>query len=271
VTLNYAIPCMTLGLLLLVGSGATQETPAAEKRPQQMPAEGSPQRAAPVAEEADPGATTIQSYKDKLSYAFGVDLGRDLRRQKDDLNLDLLMKALSDALAGNKLIITDEEVTATLKQAEANQKQDYAHAKAMIAAKNKKEGEAFFAENAKKDGVVTLPSGLQYRILKKGAGKTPTLDDHVVCNYRGTLLNGAEFDSSYKRGQPATLPVKGIIKGWAEALQLMPVGSKWQLFVPTQLAYGDKIVGGIGPDAMVIFEVELLSIEDKTQTASAAK
>jgi FKBP-type peptidyl-prolyl cis-trans isomerase FklB len=257
VTLNYAIPCMTLGLLLLVGSGATQETPAAEKRPQQMPAEGSPQRAAPVAEEADPGATTIQSYKDKLSYAFGVDLGRDLRRQKDDLNLDLLMKALSDALAGNKLIITDEEVTATLKQAEANQKQDYAHAKAMIAAKNKKEGEAFFAENAKKDGVVTLPSGLQYRILKKGAGKTPTLDDHVVCNYRGTLLNGAEF--------------KGIIKGWAEALQLMPVGSKWQLFVPTQLAYGDKIVGGIGPDAMVIFEVELLSIEDKTQTASAAK
>ena len=270
-TFKFAIPCITLGLALVVGTASTQETPAADKNQQQMPAETRPQSEAPPAAKADAEVSTIQSYKDKISYAFGADLGRDLRRQKNDLNLDLLMRALTDALAGNKLIMTDEEVTATLKQAEADQKHDYEHAKAMISAKNKREGEAFFSENAKKDGIVTLPSGLQYKVLKKGDGKTPTLDDHVVCNYRGTLLNGTEFDSSYKRGQAATLPVKGIIKGWSEALQLMPVGSKWQLFIPPQLAYGDKIVGGIGPDAMVIFEVELLSIEDKTQTASAAK
>jgi FKBP-type peptidyl-prolyl cis-trans isomerase len=179
-----------------------------------------------------------------------------------------LVRALTDALAGNNLIMTDEEVTATVKTFEAERKLDYKHAEMMIAQKNKKAVEAFVADNAKKEGVVSLPSGLQYKVLKQGDGKMPTLDDHVVCNYRGTLVDGTEIDSSYGRKQPPTLPVKGVMAGWAEALQLMPVGSKWQIFIPPQLAYGEKIVGGIGPNAMVIFELELLSITDKPEMVS---
>jgi len=214
---------------------------------------------------------TIRDRKDKISYAFGMDLARDLKRQKNDLNVDLVMRALDDALADKPLLMTDDEVTATLKQLEAEQKQDYEHARTMIAEKNRRAGESFFSENAKKEGVVTLPSGLQYKILKKGDGKTPTLDDKVVCQYKGTLLEGTEFDSTEKRGHAVTLPVKGIMAGWTQALQMMPVGSKWQLFIPPQLAYGEKIVNGIGPNAMLIFEVEVVSVEEKQQTASAVK
>ncbi|MGH9569716.1 MAG: FKBP-type peptidyl-prolyl cis-trans isomerase, partial [Candidatus Angelobacter sp.] len=129
---------------------------------------------------------------------------------------------------------------------------------------NKKEGEAFLAANKTKEGVITTPSGLQYKVLKQGTGPKPTTTDKVVCNYKGTLINGKEFDSSYKRGEPATFPVNGVIKGWTEALQLMPVGSKYQLFIPADLAYGERGAGAdIGPDATLIFEVELLSIEGK--------
>jgi len=159
-------------------------------------------------------------------------------------------------------------VTATLNQFAAEQKQDYQHATAMIGEKNRKAAEAFVAQNVKKEGVVTLPSGLQYKVLKKGSGKTPAIDDQVVCNYRGTLLDGTEIDSSYKRKEPSTVPVKGVIAGLSEALHLMPVGSKWQVFVPPALAYGNKIVAGIGPNAMLIFELDLLSIKDKPQTVS---
>jgi FKBP-type peptidyl-prolyl cis-trans isomerase FklB len=131
-------------------------------------------------------------------------------------------------------------------------------------AANKKEGETFLAGNKAKPGIVTLPSGLEYKIEKEGTGPKPTASDSVVCNYRGTLIDGKEFDSSYKRGQPATFPVSGVIKGWTEALQLMPVGSKWQLFVPSDLAYGDRGAGpDIGPGATLVFEVELLSIQEK--------
>jgi FKBP-type peptidyl-prolyl cis-trans isomerase FklB len=133
-------------------------------------------------------------------------------------------------------------------------------------AANKKEGDSFLAANKGKEGVVTLPSGLQYKILKEGTGPKPTASDTVVCNYRGTSINGTEFDSSSKRGQPATFPVSGVIKGWTEALQLMPVGSKWQLFIPSDLAYGDRGAGGdIGPGSTLIFEVELLSVQDKSK------
>jgi FKBP-type peptidyl-prolyl cis-trans isomerase len=136
----------------------------------------------------------------------------------------------------------------------------------MISAKNKKAGEALFAENVKKEGIVTLPSGLQYKILKRGDGKQPSLADKVVCHYQGTLLDGRVFDSSYKKNEPATLPVKGLIKGWSEALQLMPVGSKWQLFIPPQLGYGERVVGGIGPNSTLLFEVELISIQEGPQS-----
>jgi FKBP-type peptidyl-prolyl cis-trans isomerase FklB len=129
---------------------------------------------------------------------------------------------------------------------------------------NKKEGDAFLAANKTKEGVVTLPSGLQYKILQEGTGPKPTASDTVVCNYRGTLLNGTEFDSSYKRGQPATFAVGQVIHGWTEALQLMTVGSKWQLFIPPDLAYGPRGAGNdIGPNATLVFEVELVSIQPK--------
>src|SRR5271157_5536937 len=154
-------------------------------------------------------------------------------------------------------------------QAEARKKQE--EKKQQAGETNKKEGEAFLAANKAKERVVTLPSGLQYKILKEGTGPKPTAADTVVCNYRGTLINGTEFDSSIKRGQPATFPVTGVIKGWTEALQLMPVGSKWQLFIPSDLAYGDRGAAGgeIGPGATLIFDVELLSIQDKASKDSA--
>jgi len=134
-----------------------------------------------------------------------------------------------------------------------------------LAEKNKQAGEAFLAENKKKDGVVTLPSGLQYKILKAGDGPKPSAEDTVVCQYRGTLIDGKEFDSSYKHNQPATFPVNRVIKGWTEALQLMPTGSKWQLFIPPDLGYGDRGAGAdIPPDATLIFEVELVSIKPKS-------
>jgi FKBP-type peptidyl-prolyl cis-trans isomerase len=137
---------------------------------------------------------------------------------------------------------------------------------------NKKEGAEFLEANKTKEGVVTLPSGLQYKILTEGTGPKPAASDTVVCNYRGTLISGTEFDSSYKRGQPASFPVNGVIKGWTEALQLMPVGSKWQLFVPAELGYGDRGAGGeIGPGATLIFEVELLSIQGKDKSEVAPK
>ena len=281
---------VTTGVVLLVGTVVGQQA-ATVNNSSPTKAANTPQPEAGATSKSEPGASapmtveeaavtpaknqsddaTIQSRKDKISYAFGVDLARDLKQQKNDLNIDLLMRALKDALADKPLVMTDDEVTATLKQLQAEQKQDYEHARMMVAEKNKKAGEAFFSENAKKDGVITLPSGLQYKILKKGDGKLPALDDRITCQYRATLLDGTEFDSSEKRGHAVTLPVKGIMAGWTQALQMMPVGSRWQLFIPPQLAYGEKIVNGIGPNAMLVFEVELLSIQDKTQTASAAK
>jgi FKBP-type peptidyl-prolyl cis-trans isomerase len=158
-----------------------------------------------------------------------------------------------------------------VKTFEAEQKQDLQHAKMMVFERNKREGEAFFAKNAKKEGVITLPSGLQYKMLKKGDGKIPMLDDVVLCNYTGKLLDGTEVDNSYKRKEPTVVPVKGVIAGWTQALQLMPVGSKWEMYIPPQLAYGDKGSAVFGPNTTLIFEVELVSIQDKSQTASAAK
>lgn len=228
----------------------------------------------PEAKQAAPatalGQSPIQSRQDKISYALGVDMGKSLQQQKNEINVDLLMRALTDALAGKPLLLSDAEVVATLKRFEEERKHDYDHAKAMVGARNQREADTFFSENAKKEGVVALPSGLQYKVLKQGDGKQPTIEDHVVCQYRGTLVDGTEFDNSYKRSQPATLPVRGVLRGWTQALQLMPVGSKWQIFLPPQLAYGDKIVRGIGPNAMLIFEVELMSIQEKPQAAASA-
>lgn len=205
---------------------------------------------------------SLKTQEDKASYALGMNLGRNLRKQSVQVKPDLVAKGLKDALAGGKMLLTDDEAQAAVVALQNDVRAKQQEKMQQATMKNKTDGEAFMAANKTKGGVVTLPSGLQYKILTAGTGPKPSATDSVVCNYRGTLIDGTEFDSSYKRGQPATFPVSGVIKGWTEALQLMPVGSKWQLFVPPQLAYGERGAGAdIGPDATLIFEVELLSIE----------
>ncbi len=199
------------------------------------------------------------SKKEKVSYSIGVDMARNIRRHGVEVDMDLVTKGLRDVLSGGKLLMTDDELRKTLNTFQAEIKLKQIQARRMAAEDNRKKGEAFLAENKKKEGVVTLPSGLQYKILKEGNGKKPTEADTVECNYRGTLIDGTALDSS-KTGKPDTLKVAGIIPGWKEALQLMPVGSKWQLFIPPHLAYGERGAGQIGPNATLIFELELLVI-----------
>jgi len=256
--------------MLLLGNALAQQTPAAATQPStpakaQAPAAKRPSTAA---KSATPLA--LKTQKDKFSYALGMKTGQRMaesfNKQSVPFDPSILARGLKDGLAGGKTLLTDEEAQAAIKavQEEVGKKQQ--EKKQEAGAANKKEGEAFLVANKGKEGVVTLPSGLQYKIMKEGAGPKPTTSDTVVCNYRGTLINGTEFDSSYKRGQPATFPVSGVIKGWTEALQLMPIGSKWQLFIPSDLAYGDNGAGAdIGPGATLIFEVELISIQEKNK------
>jgi len=181
-----------------------------------------------------------------------------------DVDPAIFLRGVKDALSGSKALLTDEEIKSTLTILQTQLQKQQEETMRQAAEVNKKAGDAFLAENKTKEGVVALPSGLEYKILTPGTGPKPAATDTVVCNYRGTLIDGKEFDSSYKRGQPATFPVSGVIKGWTEALQLMPVGSKWQIVVPGDLAYGDRGAGpDIGPGSTLIFEVELLSIQAK--------
>jgi FKBP-type peptidyl-prolyl cis-trans isomerase len=202
--------------------------------------------------------------KQKASYAIGMNIGRGLHKDSVDVDPNVLLQGLKDALAGGKMLLSDEEAKAALTALQADVSKRQQEKMQVAGDANKKQGDAFLAANKSKEGIVTLPSGLQYKILQAGAGPKPAATDSVVCNYKGTLLDGTEFDSSYKRGQPATFAVNQVIHGWTEALQLMPVGSKWQLFIPPDLAYGPSGAGGvIGPNATLVFEVELLSIQAK--------
>lgn len=208
----------------------------------------------------------LKTQKDKVSYSIGLDIGRNLKDQSIEVDPKLLSQGIQDAISG-KHLLTDEEIQKVMSTfREEIQAKAAAQAK-VVGDKNLKEGDAFLAENKKKKGVVTLPSGLQYKILTAGTGKKPKATDTVTTNYKGTLIDGTEFDSSYKRGEPASFPVEGVIPGWTEALKLMPVGSKWQLVVPPSLAYGPRGAGqAIGPNATLIFEVELLSIQEAGKT-----
>lgn len=206
-------------------------------------------------------APALKSPKQRYSYALGMDLGNQLRMRSVELDADLFSKGLKDALSGGKTLLTEAEVRASIVELQVEMKRRQIQAAKLSPEDEKKAGQTFLGENKKKAGVVTLPSGLQYKVLKAGDGKKPTDADTVVCHYRGALINGTEFDSSYKRNQPATFAVKGVTPGWREALKLMAVGSKYQLFIPPELAYGEKGAGGlIGPNATLIFEVELLAI-----------
>lgn len=205
--------------------------------------------------------TSLKTKKDKVSYVIGVNVGKGMQQQSIDIDPDIFAKGLKDAMTGAKTAMTDEEMRQILTAFQKEMAEKQAEKMKVVAEKNKKEGEAFLAANKKKKGVKTLPSGLQYKVIKEGTGEMPKLTDTVTTNYRGTLIDGTEFDSSYKRGQPAKFPVKGVIAGWTEALQLMKVGSTWQLFIPSSLAYGERGAGNIiGPNATLIFDIELISI-----------
>jgi FKBP-type peptidyl-prolyl cis-trans isomerase len=203
----------------------------------------------------------LKTQKDRESYAMGVELARNWKRQLIDIDPDIVLRGIKDALAGDKLLLSDDELKTTLNLFASRQRMKKAEARVSAGLDNKKKGEAFLAENKSKDGVVALSDGLQYRILKAGDGRKPSEADTVVCNYRGTLIDGTEFDSSHRQGQPATLKVSGVIPGWREALMLMPAGSRWQLFIPPQLAYGQQGSGRIGPNETLLFEVELVDVK----------
>lgn len=198
----------------------------------------------------------------RLSYSVGYQVVGDLKGHDVEVNPEMIVKGMKDAIEGNTPIMSEDEMRETLVDL---QKKIYAARKEKLmkqADKNLKEGKDFLEENSKKEGVNTLPSGLQYKIINKGSGKTPKANDTVTVHYRGTLINGTEFDSSYKRGKPATFRVNRVIKGWQEALQLMKEGAKWRLFIPPELAYGNRKVGKIPPNSVLIFDVELLSVKE---------
>lgn len=277
---------LALGLAAVAASAqqtpasGTQQAPAASAPAK--PATGAHTSTAPKTGQAGsakrPAATAVplKSPKEKASYAIGQNVGKGLRSnlQKDDVEVDSssLARGFRDAIAGNKSLLTDEESKAALTALATEVRAKQQIKLEQISAANKKEGEAFLAANKTKEGVVALPSGLQYKVEKEGNGPKPTAADSVTCNYRGTLIDGKEFDSSYKRGQPLTIPVNGVIKGWTEAMQLMPVGSKWQIFIPPDLGYGNQAMGqDIQPGSTLIFEVELLSIAPKTDDNPGAK
>ena len=241
-------------------------TPAAPKS--QSTTTAKPGTAASTAKKAPAAPLVLKTQKEKASYAIGMNIGKGLKENlsKDsvDISQEILLRGMKDALAGNKPLLTDEETQATLTALQNDVRKHQQEMHEAEAAKNSKAGEAYLEANKAKTGVVTLPSGLQYKVLTPGNGPKPTAADVVVCNYKGTLIDGTEFDSSYKRGKPATFPVGQVIKGWTEALQLMPVGSKWELTIPPSLGYGDRGAGPIGPNQTLLFEVELMSIQPKT-------
>ncbi|MBI5676491.1 MAG: FKBP-type peptidyl-prolyl cis-trans isomerase [Nitrospirae bacterium] len=209
----------------------------------------------------------LKNKKDKESYVIGLDIGKNFKSQSIDIDPDILVKGIKDILSGKKPLMTDEEAQEVMTNFRKEMMAKQAERVKEAGEKNKKEGEAFLAENKKKEGVVTLPSRLQYKIITEGSGAKPKPTDTVTVNYRGTLIDGTEFDSSYKRGQPASFKVTGVIPGWTEALQLMKAGSKWQLFIPSSLAYGERGAGrDIAPNATLIFDVELISIQDEAKT-----
>ncbi len=266
---------LTAGMML-PGNAQGQQTPAANP-PSAAPA-AAPAKAKPSTVTKAPATTNsaaplaLNTETEKFSYALGMNIGQGLHRQDVPVDPNILARGLKDTLAGGKTQLTEEEMRAALMQMQQTMQKKQQEKMQAASAVNKKEGEAFLAANKSKEGVVTLPSGLQYKILQAGTGPKPMASDTVTCNYRGTLISGKEFDSSYKRGQPASFPVSGVIKGWTEALQLMPVGSKWQLFIPPDLAYGDRGAGAdITPGATLIFEVELISIQEKNADKGADK
>jgi len=202
-------------------------------------------------------AEKVESELEKLSYAMGIYFGQTVARQGMTLDTAAFLQAVEDTLNDNELKLHKDEMQQILADYQKKEQQELA----TQAGSNKASGEKYLADNKKKEGVITLDSGLQYKVITAGKGKKPVTDSNVVVHYRGTLIDGSEFDSSYARGEPVTLGVSQVIKGWQEALQLMTVGSKWQLVIPSGLAYGQRRAGTIQPNSTLLFDIELLEIK----------
>lgn len=217
---------------------------------------------AQIASQANAEETAaLKTQKDMLSYSIGVSVAKNFKKQEADVDLDLMIKGLKDGLSGARLLMTEKDMRKVMNMYQSEVRQKALFAKRVAIEENKKKGEAFLATNKTKDGVMTLPSGVQYKILKAGDGKKPIESDLVEVHYRGTILDGTEFDGT-EAGLPATLKVSALIAGWKEALKLMPAGSKWQIFIPPQFAYGERGVGSdIGPNETLVFELELLAVK----------
>jgi len=215
-------------------------------------------------------APTFKTQKEKVSYAIGMEMGKGVKSQGIDVDPGILAQGLRDAMSGAKPQMSEEELKQVITGLQQEMRQKQMQMQEAAAAENKTKGDTFMAENSKKDGVVALPDGLQYKVLSPGTGKKPAETDTVLCNYKGTFLDGTEFDSSTQAGKPVPFEVKNVIPGFKEVLQLMPVGSKWQVFIPSNLAYGERGAGNvIGPNATLIFEIELVSIQETQPTQPA--
>jgi FKBP-type peptidyl-prolyl cis-trans isomerase FklB len=262
---------ITLSAFLLSAAfiASAEDTTPNAPPPANATASQSPSPAeSPVAAGASP-TSAFKTDKDKISYSLGVDIGRTLQRLQLDLNDEVLSRGIADVLGAKTMAMTDQELQETLQafQQKMMQKQQESMAKKqdemkVVAAKNKADGKKFLEDNSKKAGIKSTSSGLQYKVIKEGKGEKPKDSDVVETNYRGTTIDGKEFDSSAKHGSTFSFPVNGVIKGWSEALKLMPVGSKWELYIPSELAYGDEGYGeDIPPGSTLVFEVELLGIK----------
>ena len=218
---------------------------------------------------AQDAPAALKTQKEKLSYAIGMEMGKGVKAQEMDVDPELISRGLKDAVSGAKSLMSDDELQTVIGALREEMRQKQMQAEEAAAEDNRKQGEAFLAENGKKTGVVTTASGLQYKIITAGTGKKPVETDTVLCNYKGTFLDGTEFDSSTEAGKPVPFDIKTVIPGFKEALQMMPVGSKWQIVVPASLAYGARGAGNvIGPNATLIFEVELVGIQDAAAPAA---
>ena len=268
----FGVCAMLLGSVLAQtsapsnSSGQSTTTPSNKSTSSSQSGTSSPAKKTTTTAKKTTAPLVLKTDKEKQSYAMGMNLGVGLHRQGMTLDPALVARGLRDAQAGGKTAMTEEEARTAVQQFQNEVRQKMQSAAQGEDAANRKAGQEFLDANKGKPGVITLPDGLQYKILKEGDGPKPKASDTVSCNYRGTLINGKEFDSSYKRGQPASFPVSGVIKGWTEALELMPVGSKWELYIPADLAYGDRGAGqDIQPGETLIFEIELLGIEKKNE------
>jgi FKBP-type peptidyl-prolyl cis-trans isomerase len=247
-TKNYSV-ILALGCLLVMSVFAAEQ---ASKEDINVPvSEG---------QATNPQASVFKTEQDKVSYIIGTQIAQSIKKQGVEVNIEPLMWGLQDVLEGNTLKMTKEETQKVYMAFQQRMRAKQTAERAKQATENLAKGKAFLEANKTKEGVTALPSGLQYKVIKEGTGDTPTAEDKVKTHYRGRLLDGTEFDSSYKRNQPAEFPVKGVIKGWTEALQLMKTGAKWELYIPADLAYGERGRPSIPPNSVLIFEIELLEV-----------